>query len=306
MIIGRLDLHHLRAFKTVAEQLHFKKTAELLHITQPGLTRIIKKLEDTLQVELFERSTRQVKLTTAGFLFLQEIEQVFIHLERGIEQAQKAKLGDTGHLIIAYNDYAVQDILPTTLEHFKREHSSITTDLLYMPTQQQIQGLQQGSLDLGFGFAFSDDPEDLGVQWKPICRDDPIVLLQSDHPLAKYKSISLVDLANERFVVGSRTHWQVWRRYFYSLCRHAGFHPNSVQEASTTNGIMSLVAANIGIAILSKSLRQYVRRDLVAIDLELSENYPQSFINLMWQENNTNPCVRLFIQNISSRLMTCA
>lgn len=306
MIPARLDLHHLRAFKTVAEQLHFKKAAERLHITQPGLTRIIKKLEEDLQVDLFERSTRQVRLTAAGFLLLQEIEQVFVHLERGIELAQKAKFGDIGHLIIAYNDYAVQDVLPRTLEHFKQQYSNITTDLLYMPTQQQIQGLQQGSLDLGFGFAFSDDPEELGVQWKPVCHDDPIVLLQSDHPLAKEKSIPLVELANERFVVGSKTHWQVWRRYFYSLCRHAGFHPNSVQEASTITGIMSMVAANIGIAVLSQSLRKYVHRDLVAIDLDLSGQHPQSFINIMWQESNANPCVPLFIQTISSELMAAS
>ena len=77
MIPARLDLHHLRAFKTVAEQLHFKKAAELLHITQPGLTRIIKKLEDDLQVDLFERSTRQVKLTAAGFLLLQYRQQIY-------------------------------------------------------------------------------------------------------------------------------------------------------------------------------------------------------------------------------------
>ncbi len=303
MIPGRLDLHHLRAFKTVAEQLHFKKAAELLHITQPGLTRIIKKLEDDLQVNLFERSTRQVRLTPAGFLLLQEIEQVFVHLERGIELAQKAKFGDIGHLIIAYNDYAVQDVLPRTLEHFRQQYSNITTDLLYMPTQQQIQGLQQGSLDLGFGFAFSDDPEELGVQWKPVCRDDPIVLLQKDHPLAQEQTVRLADLAHERFVVGSKTHWQVWRRYFYSLCRHAGFHPNSVQEASTITGIMSMVAAHIGIAILSQSLRKYVHRDLVAIDLDLSGRHPQSFINIMWHESNPNPRVPLFIQTISPDLM---
>ena len=68
----RFDLQHLRAFMMVAEQLHFKKSAELLHMTQPGLTRLIKALEEALQVALFERSTRQVKLTAAGFLFLQE------------------------------------------------------------------------------------------------------------------------------------------------------------------------------------------------------------------------------------------
>ncbi|GAA4407918.1 LysR family transcriptional regulator [Advenella faeciporci] len=298
----RFDLHHLRAFKMVAEQLHFKKAAELLHITQPGLTRIIKALEEALQVELFERSTRQVKLTAAGYLFLQETEHVFMHLARAIELAQKAKFGDIGHLIIAYNDYAIQDVLPNTLDHFRRQYPSITTDLLYMPTQEQIQGLQQGSLDLGFGFAFSDDPEELGVQWKPVFQDDPVVLLQKDHPLAGRKVISLADLANERFVVGSKNHWQVWRRYFYSLCRHAGFHPIIAQEASTITGIMSLVAAHMGIAILSQSLRKYVHRDLVAIDLALSGQYPQSYISIMWQENNANPCVPLFIQNISAGL----
>jgi DNA-binding transcriptional LysR family regulator len=303
MIPSKLDFFHLRAFKTVAEHLHFKKAAELLCITQPGLTRIIKKLEDDLNIELFERSNRQVKLTAAGFLFLQEIEQVFIHLERGIELAQKAKFGDIGHLSIAYNDYAVQDVLPNTLEFFRQRYPGITTELLYMPTQQQIHGLQQGGIDLGFGFAFTDDPEDLGVKWKPVCFDDPIVLLQKNHPLAGHQSIALEDLSQERFVVGSKTHWQVWRRYFYFLCRHAGFHPNSVQEASTITGIMSLVAANIGIAILSQSLRKYVHRDLVAVDLQLSGHYPQSLISVMWHDSNVNPCVPLFIQSISSTLM---
>ena len=121
--------------------------------------------------------------------------------------------------------------------------------------------------------------------------------------MAQEQTVRLADLAHERFVVGSKTHWQVWRRYFYSLCRHAGFHPNSVQEASTITGIMSMVAAHIGIAILSQSLRKYVHRDLVAIDLDLSGRHPQSFINIMWHESNPNPCVPLFIQTISPDLM---
>ena len=263
MSSARFDLHHLRAFRMVAEQLHFKKAAERLHITQPGLTRIIKALEAALEVELFERSTRQVKLTAAGYLFLQETEQVFILLDRAVELAQKAKFGDIGHLSIAYNDYAIQDVLPKTLDYFKQHYPNITTDLLYMPTQGQIQGLLQGNVDVGFGFAFSGDPEDLGVQWKPVLQDDPVVLLPKDHPLANRSRINLNELANENFVVGSKNHWQVWRRYFYALCHHAGFYPRTVQEASTITGIMSLVATNMGIAILSQSLRKYVHQDLL-------------------------------------------
>ena len=177
----RFDLQHLRAFVMVAEQLHFKKSAELLHMTQPGLTRLIKALEEALQVALFERSTRQVKLTAAGFLFLQETRQVFAHLHRGIDLAQQAKHGDIGHLVIAYNDYAIQDVLPKTLEHFKQQYPHISTDLVYMPTQEQILGLQHGSLDLGFGFAFSEDSEEMGVAWQPVFQDDPVVLLPKVH-----------------------------------------------------------------------------------------------------------------------------
>ena len=294
----RFDLQHLRAFVMVAEQLHFKKSAELLHMTQPGLTRLIKALEEALQVALFERSTRQVKLTAAGFLFLQETRQVFAHLHRGIDLAQQAKHGDIGHLVIAYNDYAIQDVLPKTLEHFKQQYPHISTELVYMPTQEQILGLQHGSLDLGFGIAFSEDSEEMVVAWQPVFQDDPVVLLPKVHRLAGERRIALPDLANECFVVGSKNHWQVWRRYFYLLCRQAGFYPNTVQEASTMTGIMSLVAANMGIAILSQSLRKYVHADLVAIDLDTPANYPQSFISIMWQHSNSNPCVPLFINNI--------
>ncbi len=205
----RFDLQHLRAFMMVAEQLHFKKSAELLHMTQPGLTRLIKALEEALQVALFERSTRQVKLTAAGFLFLQETQQVFAHLHRGIDLAQQAKHGDIGHLVIAYNDYAIQDVLPKTLEHFKQQYPHISTELVYMPTQEQILGLQHGSLDLGFGFAFSEDSEEMGVAWQPVFQDDPVVLLPKVHRLAGENRIALPDLANECFVVGSKNHWQV-------------------------------------------------------------------------------------------------
>lgn len=89
-------LNALKTFTVSAQRLNFTKAAELLHITQPGLTRIIKVLEEALQVERFERSTRQVKLTAAGYLFLQETEHVFMHLARAIELAQKAKFGDIG------------------------------------------------------------------------------------------------------------------------------------------------------------------------------------------------------------------
>lgn len=300
MNLLRFDFNHLRAFIMVAEQLHFKKSAELLHMTQPGLTRLIKTLEQSLDVQLFERSTRQVKLTPSGFAFLQEVRQVFIHLNRGIDLAQQAQHGDIGHLVIAYNDYAVQDALPKTLETFKKQYPHIGTELVYMPTQQQIQGLQQEILDLGFGFAFSEDSEDLGVKWQPLLQDDPIVLLPKMHPLAGKKEIKFADLAQESFIVGSKNHWQVWRRYFYLLCHQAGFHPNVIQEASTITGIMSLVATNMGIAILSQSLIKYVHADLVAVNLCIEENFPKSFISIMWQPNHLNPCVPLFLQHLST------
>lgn len=290
------ELHHLRAFRVVAEHLHFRKAALHLHITQPGLSRTIKALEDSLGVDLFDRSTRQVTLTKAGEYFLAEIEKVFFHLDKGIMLAQEINVGTMGYLKIAYNDFAVQDLLPKLLEMFRAEFPCIKTEIVFMPTQEQIENIQKNQVDIGFGFSYTDAEEHEGIKSIPLVVDEPILLLPKNHPLAKRESVAFRELKNESFVIGTSNEWRIWRRYFFELFNQLGSKPLIAAEASSMSGIMSLAAVKNCAALLSRSLSKFTHDDLVPVQVELTENMPVAYINVMWNQSSDNPSLQHFLE----------
>ncbi|CAM5210936.1 HTH-type transcriptional regulator HdfR [Oligella ureolytica] len=290
------DLHHLRAFMVVAEHLHFRKAASLLHITQPGLSRTIKALEDSLGVELFNRSTRQVELTKAGEFFLLEIEKVFFHLNKGIKYARETSTGTMGHLKIAYNDFAVQDLLPRLLEIFRKEYPDIKTEMVFMTTQEQITAIQKDQVDIGFGFSYTDSEEYDEVKSIPLIIDEPILLLPRNHPLATRGTLGLDEVKHESFVIGTSKEWRVWRRYFFELFEQLGTKPIIAAEASSMSGIMSLAAVKDCAALLSRSLSKFTHSDLVPVGVELAEGMPISYISLMWNQSSNNPSLEHFLK----------
>ena len=290
------ELHHLRAFMVVAEHLHFRKAAALLHITQPGLSRTIKALEDSLGVELFDRSTRQVSLTKAGEFFLAEVEKVFLHLDKGIIMDRESSTGTMGYLKIAYNDFAVQDLLPKLLEKFKEEYSAIKTEMIFMTTQEQITAIQKDQVDIGFGFSYTGSEEHESVRIIPLVVDEPILLLPKNHHLAGREKVTLREIRNERFVVGTTNEWRIWRKYFFKLFDQLGIKPKIEAEASSMSGIMSLAAVKDCAALLSRSLSKFTHSDLVPVAVELSDDMPVAYISLMWNESSDNHSLPHFVE----------
>ena len=290
----RFDLHHLRAFTVLAQELHFKHAADILFMTQPALSRLIKSLEESLGVSLFDRSTRQVKLTVAGELFLKEVYMVFKHLERCVDVVQKAGRGMIGRLKIGYNDFAIHEVLPKVLESFQTVHPNIEIELIYMPSLKQVKALQETEIDVGFMLnaehSLSSNLCQLHVK-----QDQTVVILSTHHRLSHRRSIDLQELANEHFILGSQSDWEVWRQYFFSICNQAGFQPKVVQEASSTTGIMGLVGARMGIAILAQSLRNYIPNTMVAIDVT---GVPSTFITAVNNTDNDNPCLKTFLSHL--------
>lgn len=287
----RFDLHHLRAFNVLSHNLHFKNTADMLCITPSALSRLIKSLEEALGASLFIRNTRQVKLTVAGELFLQEVELIFKKLYLSIDLVKKAHLGLIGHLKIGYNDFAIHEVLPKVIKTFQQDQTDIKIDLIYMPTTRQIRAIKNNEIDVGFLLSYGCILA--GLQEIRLKEDRSVVVVPKTHHLAQRTVIDLTELADEDFILGAESDWQTWRNYFFSICLQAGFFPNVVQEVSSSSGIMSLVAANMGIAILAQSLRYYLRPELVAIDLLCSLNH--TFISAASIANNHNPCTRLFL-----------
>lgn len=295
--IVRFDLRHLRAFLAVAESLHFKRAAETLHITQPALSRLIKGLEEEVGADLFERTTRQVTLSNSGRLFLEECHTALSHLERGVQLARRAAWGDIGHVTIAYNDFSINGVLPKILDAFKEAYPDIFVELIYMPSHQQHEALLDQRIDIGFMIG----PVHLsGIITHRAAIENIVVILPRRHPMANKKNLTLAELTNEKFILGTEEGWSTFRAHVFRLCLQAGFRPDIIQEASTSSGIFGLVAANMGISLYSDCVIKFRREDIVVVPLVSDHERLETIA--AWSGTYSTPSCRLFSELLIQEL----
>src|SRR3954469_11296881 len=153
-----MELRHLRYFVAVAEELHFGRAAQRLHIQQPPLSRQIQQLELELGFPLFERSRRRVELTPAGSALLGRARQVFDALDVAVHDARSASIGQTGRLVVGYPSSLAYSGLTELLREFRTRFPSVELMLRELPPGDQIEALKSGSLDVGFVRTSLDDP----------------------------------------------------------------------------------------------------------------------------------------------------
>jgi DNA-binding transcriptional LysR family regulator len=261
----RFDLRHLRAFCTLAEELHFNRAAERLHLTQPALSRRIQALEEVVGTPLLKRTTRSVELTEAGRAFLVQCRLGLGHLEHAVTVARRTAEGETGELRIAYMDFAINGRVPELLRAFREAHPGIRLDLRFLATSHQRVALMEHKIDLGFLIGALDNPRICNF---PFDQEAYVALLPATHRLANVKELRLADLANEPFVLGNGENWSAYRDRFFVLCHQAGFFPEIVEEASSSEGIFGLVAAGAGVTVYAGCARNIQRRGLVIRPLE--------------------------------------
>lgn len=285
----RFELRHLRAFLTVAEELRFRVAAELLHMTQPALSRTIQSLEEAVGAKLLTRTTRSVQLTEAGRAFQKECALAFSHIDQAVRIAQSAAQGDIGYLRIAYMDFAINGALPKLIETFHAAHPGIRIDLFHMPTSEQKEALLKGTIDIGFLIGPFVTPN---IESIIFGREKMVVLLPSAHPLVQKRSVSMKDIAHERFVIGSQGGWTAFRSHFFNMCHAAGFTPAITQEASTSDGIFGLVAANTGITIYPSCVKNIHRIGVVVRPLK--EKGCELEMQACWATHDDSPSKTIF------------
>ena len=249
-----MELRHLRYFVAVAEELHFGRAAERLHIAQPPLSRQIQDLERELGTPLFVRGSRGVELTAAGRAFLPEARLTIGQAERAQRTAQRAAQGETGRLRVGFVDAATHSgILPDVLAFFRMHLPSIGLSLFEMDPPQQADALRDGRIDLGIVQSPPSDAE-RWLRVESVFRDPLIAALPRGHRLVHRKRLSLGDLADESFVLFPRTVAPTLYDDILARCRSARFSPSIVQEAIGWHTVVSLVSAGVGIAIVPRSL----------------------------------------------------
>lgn len=287
-----MELRQLRYFVTVAEELHFARGAERLHIAQQSLSFQIKQLEEELGTALFERTTRRVELTAAGSAFLKEIEIVFEHLQKAVERARMAGRGELGQLVVGYHSTTLYNILPSAMRLFRERFPNVSVKLQEITSPGLEESILSGDIDIGLSSI--SGIQVTGLEYEILYRDTVAVALPKGHRLEACDQIPLAALATESFVMYSRTQKKQAFDQIIALCQSCGFSPHIVQEAATESAIISLVAGGIGIAIVVKSLEN-VRGDDVSyrrlVDPVLEVNF-----GVAWKHNNRSPLVQAFVE----------
>ena len=283
-----MELRHLRYFVTVAEELHFGRAAERLHIQQPPLSRQIQLLEAELGFPLFERSRRRVELTPAGTTLLGRAQQVFDALDVAIHDARSASEGESGRLVIAYPSSLAYSGLTELLRAFRTRYPSVDLSLRELSPGDQIDGLKAGGLDVGFVRTALTDP---ALAAELVRREALMVVLPDEHPLSKRKTIPLAALAQEPFVMFPRARGPAFFDQLMALCGAAGFTPRIVQEAPQLD-IISMVAAGFGISIMPSSMRNFRRPGL---SFRPIVGNPQVELLIVWRHQNLSPALHKFV-----------
>lgn len=258
------ELKYIRAFLTLAEELHFSRAAARQNLTQPAFSRRIRDLEKALGTPLVKRTTRHVALTDAGQAFLSQARQGIGYIERAVTLARQAAEGAVGELRVGYMSFAINGRLPAIVRSFRNENPDIHLDLVYMSTAEQRMALMEHKIDIGFLVGTVDNTH---IRCTPFDHDTYVALLPKNHHLARKRKLTLYDLATQPFVFGDAAHWGALREPVFTMCHQLGFFPEIVQEASNSEGIFGLVAAGTGVSIYGGCARNIRRHGIVIRNL---------------------------------------
>ncbi|MGP4016273.1 LysR family transcriptional regulator [Saccharopolyspora sp. 5N708] len=260
-----MELRHLRYFVSVAEELHFRRAAEKLHIVQPALSKQITALENELGIELLKRDRRHVALTEAGETFLQEAVEILAHTNGAIQRAQAISRGEVGRLNIGFIHPALADLLPRSLRRFRQRYPAVKITLSEATSRAAIEKVASRSMH----FAFTRLPvaERPDLLTEPVSEEPVLLVVPCGHPLATAPSVMLGDLADEDLILVARQVEPELHDYYLTTCVNAGFSPRLAQEVNSTSVAIGLAAAGLGITFAPASARITAQRNVVYRDI---------------------------------------
>jgi len=248
-----MELRHLRYFLAVAEERHFGRAAERLHMAQPPLSQQVRQLEDELGVRLLDRNTRKVDLTDAGAAFLERVRAILAEVEDAGDEARRVAAGLQGRLVVGCVGSATYSLLPALARRLRQELPGVEVAFRgEMLVPDQVTSLLARDIDLAVLRPPVDEP---ALRVQTLRTDRLIVALPAGHPLAGRRRLRVTDLRGQDLVVhaarGSVMHGTV-----LALCREAGFEPRVRHEVAETSTLVTFVAAGLGIAVVPEPVAQ--------------------------------------------------
>ncbi|MGD8288113.1 MAG: LysR substrate-binding domain-containing protein [Gemmatimonadota bacterium] len=246
-----MELRHLRYFVAVAEELHFGRAAERLHVVQSAVSQQIKKLEREVGVELLARTKRRVSLTEAGRTFLDEARRTLDHADSAIRTARRAEAGQVGRLRVGFVDLSIYLGLPELLRRFRESCPDVDLIMTDMAHNDQEEALLHGELDIGCFASLEGNRELHSFEFA----SEPLVAaLPGSHRAASRDTVSLADLREDPWVLFPRRWRTGYQKRVLEACAAEGFVPHVAQEAGPLHTLAALVGAGFGVALLPPSV----------------------------------------------------
>jgi DNA-binding transcriptional LysR family regulator len=246
-----VELRRFRYFVAVAEELHFRRAAERLHLAQPALSQQVKKLETELGVDLFHRTRRGVALTRAGVVFLEEARRVLHLADEAARAAQEAASGAVGRLRVGLLADAVPASVPRAIVRFSTRFPGVQVNPETLSARRAIEDVRAGRLDAA---VVALPAPTVGLKTTLLGKEGTVAAVADRHPLSGRASVPLDRLADQHLVMLPRATNPAFYDGVIAACRDAGFTPSIVEttEPQIEHALLS-VAGGAGIALVPAS-----------------------------------------------------
>ena len=288
---NQIEFRHLKYFLALATDLHFRKAAERLYISQPGLSRQIKQLEDDLGITLFVRHNRKVELTQAGLYLQEELTKTFKRLDDIVAHAKLLNDGIAGNLKLGYIGSAMQKVIPELLLRFRTEHPNIIFSLNEMGNEEQVQALLKQEIDIGF-VRMERVPR--GLSTRSVFEDTFSLVLPKDHAITEASFKDLSQLKDESFILFDASFSESYYVNIMQIFDTSGFTPIVSHYTVNASSIFRLVENGFGVSIVPTSLK--LGYDMGIKFVELKTIPQRTTLKMVWRSKNPNPILNSFLQ----------
>ena len=290
---NRIELRHLKYFLAVSEDLHFRKAAERLYISQPGLSRQIKQMEKELGFPLFERTNKKVLLTKPGEYLKKEIHLLLKNLDDIMTHAQYLHEGVVGEIKFGYVGSAMQNVLPNLLLNIREKNKNIHFNLKEMENPDQIDALLEKEIDLGF-VRLKRVPRGLNIH--PVFEDTFSLVLPKDHVINESNFKNLSQLKKEDFILFEQSYSPDYFDQVMRIFKDSGFLPTISHNTVHASTIFKLVENNFGVSIVPSALQKGYSGNIKFI--EMNKIKQRTVLSVAWNTANRNPILDRVLENI--------
>jgi DNA-binding transcriptional LysR family regulator len=247
----KIELDEFRALVVLGDELHFGRAAAKLHVSQPALTKQIKRIEAKLGGLLFKRSTGGVATTLAGAAIIGRARFLLLEAQSVFSFAEKAVRGYTGTLRVGFGVATIPELIPRAVISFRKIYPEVHIEMRDMSTPSQVQSLLAGSIDVGFVRLPRNEPEIVCI---PVLRDELVIVTPEGSDFKPTQGLRA--LRDQDFLLISRSSSLSLYDHAHGLCRRAGFAPRVIQEVEELFTLLHLVRSGMGVSLVPRSSQQ--------------------------------------------------